>query len=233
MSVRLILFDLDGTLVDSRRDITNAVNHALAPVGIGPATVEEITALVGEGISRLMEKLAEREKVTIDTDGAVERFLRFYAAHLVDFTTVYPDVTETLHRLDGYRKAVISNKREVLTAGVLREFGLTGFFDVIVGSDTTPERKPSPRPLMYVVEKFGLSAGEAVMVGDSTYDIQAGRAAGVKTVAVTYGYRPRHMLGDADVLIDRFAELPDVIATLDGGNRIGKKHEGGHDIFVR
>lgn len=215
MPLELVIFDLDGTLVDSSRDIANAINYAVAPYGGPPLTVQETITLVGEGISRLMEKVVERERLTAERDILVERFLEYYSAHLVDETTVYPGVQDTLDALKNYRKAVVSNKREHLSRAILEKLSLAQHLDIIVGSDTTEKRKPSPVPVYYVLEKTGISSRKAVMVGDSNYDIEAGRAAGVWTVGVTYGYKTVDFLRAADYIIERMTDLPAILSLID------------------
>ncbi len=215
MPAKLIIFDLDGTLIDSSIDITNAVNYAVGPFGIKPVTVQETISLVGEGITRLMEKIVKRHeseaKKDIDKNILTERFLDHYSAHLVDNTTVYPEVRETLERLGIYKKAVISNKREALSVRILNNLDLLKYFDLILGSDTTPERKPSPIPILYVLSKLNIKTEDVVIVGDSNFDIEAGKAAGIKTIAVTYGYRPVELLKDADYLIKKMSELMNIL----------------------
>ncbi|HAK88911.1 MAG TPA: haloacid dehalogenase [Nitrospiraceae bacterium] len=211
MPVKLIIFDLDGTLVDSSIDICNAINYAVEPYGAKPLTAQETIRLVGEGITRLMEKVIEREGISADRDVLTERFLDHYSAHLIDNTTVYPGVIETFKKLNNYKKAVISNKREVLSRRTLEEFGILEYLDLVVGSDTTSERKPSPVPLIYALSKLDVKPENAVIVGDSNFDIEAGKAAGIKTIAVTYGYRPVELLRGADVIINRMDELTEVL----------------------
>lgn len=214
MSLELVIFDLDGTLIDSSRDITHAINYAVAPYGGRPLTVQETISLVGEGISRLMEKVVEKERLKTDTEALIKRFLDYYGAHLVDETTVYPGVQETLDLLKGYKKAVVSNKRETLSRAILEKLALAEHFDIIVGSDTTEKRKPSPVPIKYVIEKICINPQQAVMVGDSNYDIEAGSAAGAWTVGVTYGYKTVDFLRSADYIIERMSELPEVLSRI-------------------
>jgi phosphoglycolate phosphatase len=214
--IKLILFDLDGTLVHSALDITNALNYAIEPYHLEKMTVEKTVSMVGEGLTRLVEKVLGAEKADLAKD-VMERFVYYYSEHLTDFTTVYPDVRETLEALAGYRKAVISNKREALSRRLLEELGLASYFDVIFGSDSAEERKPSPKPIIKILKIFGLPPDSAVIVGDSNYDIEAGKAAGIATVAVSYGYRAAALLQGADVIIDSIAELPLRLRDVDSG----------------
>ena len=206
MKIKLIIFDLDGTLVNSAADITNALNYAIRPYGFERLTVERTISLVGEGITRLIEKLVSQKSADLK-NVVLKRFLEYYSEHLTDLTVPYPGVPETLEMLGDYRKAVISNKREDLSRRLLENLALSGYFDVIWGSDSVPEKKPSPAPVIEMLKKISCGPDEAVMVGDSNYDIEAGRAAGVRTVAVSYGYRHVSLLKDADFIIDNMKEL--------------------------
>jgi phosphoglycolate phosphatase len=207
MSIQVIIFDLDGTLVDSSIDICHAINYAIEGLNVPPITVRETIAIIGEGITRLFEKIIEIHNIPADKDLLIKRFLDHYAAHLVDNTTIYPGVEDTLKSLNGSRKAVISNKREDFSERVLELLGIRKYFDLVVGSDTTPERKPSPVPIQYVLSRFKTRPEEAIIVGDSNYDIEAGKAAGVRTIAVTYGYRPLSLLQEADYIVSTMPEI--------------------------
>jgi len=206
MKIKLIIFDLDGTLVNSSADITNALNYAIEPYGFEQLTIERTTSLVGEGVTRLIEKLVGQKAADLK-DVVLKRFLEYYSEHLTDFTVPYPGVRETLEMLGNYRKTVISNKREDLSKHLLETLELSGYFDIIWGSDSVSEKKPSPAPVLEMLKKLSCGPDEAVMVGDSNYDIEAGRAAGVRTVAVSYGYRHINLLKDADFIIDNMKEL--------------------------
>lgn len=210
MGINVLLFDLDGTLVDTVKDITNALNYALMPFGTRELSIHDVKALVGEGITKLLEKIIREEKSAFRED-VKRNFLSHYERHLTDYSTVYPGVTETLRHLQSYKKAVISNKREHLSRGILHSLALLDFFDLIIGSDTAPEKKPSPVPIIYALEKFGARPEAAVIVGDSNIDIAAGRNAGVTTIAVTYGYGEKRYVGGADFVIDHFSQIPGVL----------------------
>jgi phosphoglycolate phosphatase len=212
MPVKLIIFDLDGTLVNTSRDITNALNYALQPYGLKDLTVEDTIKLVGEGLTRLIEKLLGDEKIQFK-DIILKRFLDYYSEHLIDYSSVYPHVKEILEKLNDYKKAVISNKREYLSTRLLDKLDMLKHFDLVVGSDTTSERKPSAIPVIHVLTKLGVNPDESIIVGDSNYDIEAGKKAGLKTVAVTYGYRERQYLIDADYIIDSMKDLLTLLDT--------------------
>ncbi len=214
MSIKLVIFDLDGTLIDSSIDIANAINYAVEPYGVPPLTVQEVISLVGEGISTLMEKIILKEGIEAGRDLLTGRFVSYYSSHLTDNTTPYPGVREVLAQLAAYRKAVISNKRESLSVKILEALGLSEYMEVIVGSDTVKERKPSPLPVRHVLSTLGISPDAAIIVGDSNYDVEAGKSAGIKTVAVTYGYRPLEFLQGADFIINSMPELNDVLRRL-------------------
>ena len=210
MALKLIIFDLDGTLIDSLEDITRAVNHATRPYGIAEKSIAEMGDLLGTGISILIDRvLGDRRNELKEV--VLERFMDYYSGHLVERTTVYPGVKDLLENLDRYKKAVVTNKREQFAKTMLNELGIACYFDSILGSDSVGAKKPSPVPLLHLLDLFKLDPSEAVMVGDSEIDIAAGKGAGVKTVGVTYGYRQRGALIDADFIIDDIRDLPEVI----------------------
>lgn len=204
--LKLIMFDLDGTLVDSSVDLTNALNYAIEPCAREKLTVARTKELVGEGITKLIENLIGVARQDLHAL-VLDRFMSYYSDHLVDFTVPYTGVAETLKDLSSFKKAVISNKREALSIAVLRELGLLHYFDLVLGSDSVNEKKPSPKPLLKVMEMLSCRPTDAVMVGDSSVDIEAGRAAGISTCAVTYGYRDARFLTGADMYIDHFHDL--------------------------
>ncbi|MDA8169924.1 MAG: HAD-IA family hydrolase [Nitrospiraceae bacterium] len=202
MPIKLIIFDLDGTLVNSLTDLTIALNRAFQANGLPPLSEERVRGLVGEGITRLIEKalparaLGLREKV-------LQGFLDYYSSHLLDNTRAYPGVAEMLSNLEGFRKAVISNKRSPYTKKILEGLGIARHFDLIAGPDTVNEKKPSPEPVFHVLRTLGIDPAETIMVGDSPLDVEAGKKAGLRrTVAVTYGYNEDARLAEADYLID-------------------------------
>jgi phosphoglycolate phosphatase len=218
--IKLLIFDLDGTLTDTAQDITDAINYAVSPYCKKLYSIEETKAMVGSGISKLLESLVSgpggclKAEENNAGDIALERFLDFYSAHLLDNTTLYPGVKDTLSKLGTFRKIVLSNKREKYSKRILDGLGINKYFEDILGSDSVPEKKPSPVSILHLLEKFDLSKDEAVMVGDSNFDIEAGKAAGIRVIGVTYGFRNRDSLTDADFIIDSFDEVLNVIQQI-------------------
>lgn len=218
--LKLLIFDLDGTLADTSQDIADAINYALEPFGQKKYSVEETKAMVGSGISKLLERLIAsapplRDKKTDPKELVTRRFLEFYSKHLLDNTTAYPHVKDTLSKLGNYKKAVLSNKREEYSKHILNDLELLEHFDLVWGSNSVREKKPSPVPVLDLIGKFNVTKEETAIIGDSNYDVDAGRAAGVKVIAATYGFRSRDFLEGADVIIDSFDELLDVIPEMD------------------
>jgi phosphoglycolate phosphatase len=189
MTFSAALFDLDGTLVDSLDDLTDAVNHMLTGFGRQQLVPSQVRQLVGKGARNLVQRALET-----NDPGKIEQglaaFTEFNALHIADKSRLYPGARDLLRRLsaNGIRMAVITNKQEGLSRLILKTLEIDGFFDVIAGGDTFPEMKPSPLPLQSVIDDFGCSTADAVMVGDSINDIQAGNLAGIATIGCTWGY---------------------------------------------
>ncbi|MCO6477701.1 MAG: HAD-IA family hydrolase [Phaeodactylibacter sp.] len=208
-NIRLLIFDLDGTLVDSRFDLADAVNYALERLGKPKLTYEELPPLLGSGLSYLLQK------ATLEEDSAILRHARrlfdeYYSQHHADKTRCYPGVKETLAALPHLKKAVYSNKAQDFTEAIIRELGLAPYFDKVMGAQ--PDKyplKPDPAGIRIILEALGIPPEIALMVGDSTHDMEAGQAAGLRTCAVTYGYRPAEVLREAepDYMIEGFPEL--------------------------
>jgi phosphoglycolate phosphatase len=206
--IKLIIFDLDGTLIDSLDDLTDATNHMLVSLGRKEVGRERVRGFVGQGARRLAERAmpnAVPEEIGI---GLVE-FLAYNEEHIVDKTRLYPGVRETLALLRdrGFILTVVSNKNVALCRKVLSTLGAEDFFAAVIGADSLPQRKPSPEPLLAVLREFDVAPENAVIVGDSINDIAAGRAAAMATIGCTYGYGDMAEIKDADYRIDAFEEL--------------------------
>lgn len=210
---RPLLFDFDGTLIDSAPEIQTAVNHMLAEHGLPPLTLAQIHSFVGDGARTLVERClshAGRPSTTYTLPALTRRYMEIYESLRPDPACTYPGVAETLAALQrrGHPMALVTNKPEQATHGVLAAVGLTGFFEVVIGGDTLPVRKPDPAPVREALRRLDVPATDAVMIGDSINDMLSGRAAGLRVIAVSYGYAhgPVADLG-ADRVIDRFEDL--------------------------
>ena len=206
--IRLIIFDLDGTLIDSLDDLTCATNHMLTTLGRPSVDQGQVRSLVGQGARRLVER-ALPGAVPAEIDRGLELFLRYNEEHVAVHTDCYPGVIDTLTELQsrGTVMTVVSNKNELLCRKVLELLGLEVFLSGIYGADSLPERKPSPLPLLHVMRMFDVAAGETLMVGDSINDIAAGIGAGVPTVGCRYGYGAPDELRDATWQVNVLTQL--------------------------
>lgn len=214
VAIRLIIFDLDGTLVDSSADIANALNAAGEKFGIGPITVKETEELIGGGLSELIERLLVKRNIELDRTALLRGFLDRYSSHLIDHTRPYPSVIETLEALDHIVKVVLSNKTTAFVLEIADRFGLTDFFASIQGGDAVAEKKPAPTGILAFLTHFETEKDEAMIVGDSMYDIEAGRRAGIHTVAAMYGYGSPGFDQEAEFRIRTFAEIPQIVQNL-------------------
>ena len=219
-AVDAIAFDLDGTLINSVPDVRAAINRLLVSEGRSEISLEQTLSLVGQGARVMMEQamtLSGAAPPSDALDRMVETYIGFYQDHPADLTTIYPGVVEVLESLAarGVRMAICSNKPFVMTKLVLKTLSLDRFFDAVTGGDNVPHRKPDGRHVTHALDLMGGHHAHAVMVGDSETDVAAGQDAGLPVVAVTYGYTHVAVadLG-ADVLIDRFSDLPDALDTL-------------------
>jgi phosphoglycolate phosphatase len=215
-----ILFDLDGTLVDSAPDLAATMNVLLERRGRRRLTLDDVRHMVGQGAKVLMERAmaATGEPARArDIDKMFEEFLAYYNLHIADESRVFPGVREALERLAdaGCALAVCTNKPEWPSRRLLEELELDGYFGAVVGGDTLKVRKPDPEHLFECVRRLGALPGRAIMVGDSRTDVDAARAAALPVVAVTFGYTPEPVATfGPDVLIDHFDELWGALAGL-------------------
>jgi phosphoglycolate phosphatase len=216
---RGIVFDLDGTLIDSSRDIVAAANNALSTQGFVTLPAPEIESYVGDGAPLLLARSARIDEDDERIAPLLGAFLQYYTAHPLDHTTVMPGALAALQALAGYALAVCTNKPRVTTLRVLDGLGLAPAFRVVVAGDDLPERKPHPAPILHIAQQFGVAGSELVVVGDGAQDVLAGRAAGARTVGVKGGIQPleRLLAAQPDSLIDALDGLPRVIARWAAG----------------
>ncbi len=207
-----MLFDLDGTLVDSVPDLAAAANRLLAEFGRQPLGQEEIAAMVGDGVAKLVERvLAARHVGDAALAPAIARFTLLYEADATTLTRPYPGVPEGLAELvrAGAALAVCTNKSLQATHAVLNGLGLARFFAVVLGGDSLPTHKPDPAPLIAALDRLDVAPAQAAMVGDHRNDVLAAQGAGTAAIFARYGYGLA-TLGELrpDAMIDRFADLP-------------------------
>lgn len=184
--VQALVFDLDGTLVDTFDDLAAAVNHVRGLRGLPPWTVADVRREVGHG-ARVLVRRCAATRGPDDEDSALRAFLAFYSDHLLDRTRPYPGVVETLGALRGIRMAVLSNKPEAQTRAIVEGLGLARCFAGVFGGDSFPAMKPDPAALTAVLAFLGVEPGVAWVVGDSDVDVRAARGAGVRVALVTTG----------------------------------------------
>jgi phosphoglycolate phosphatase len=213
-----VLFDLDGTLLDTVADIALALNRTMVEHGCKPLAEDDVRRMVGRGSPNLIERAAASQDRIIDatTQAAMlERFFHHYGRleeSNEDSAQPYTGAAESLRTLHaaGLRTAVVTNKQHRFAAALLERLGLADWVDVVVGGDTCARRKPDPQPLLFACDSLHVPPSESLMVGDSVNDVQAARAAGIPIVCVSYGYNegrdPRTL--ECELLLDSLAELP-------------------------
>jgi phosphoglycolate phosphatase len=215
-----IVFDLDGTLVDTAPDLAAATNHALADLGLAPVSTAALKLYVGHGARRMIVEalaLSGRNLSEPEIDRLLALFLGYYEENIAVGSRPYPGAVETLEHMkrSGARLAICTNKRERLSRLLLGELGLAPLFYAIAGRDTFPVCKPDPGHLLGAVELAGGNPAYAAMVGDTVVDVTTARGAGVPVAAVAFGYSdvPAEKL-DADIIVNHFTELAPWAASL-------------------
>ncbi len=219
MSRFLLIFDLDGTLVDSAPDLHAALNEMLRERGDKPLSLPQVRQMIGDGVPTLVARAlaASAGAGPADAASALLRFLDLYEANAVRLTRSYPAVPETLAALRrcGYRTAICTNKPQHATLTVLEGLGLLPLFDGIAGGDRFAVKKPDPDHLLELIGALGAQVEAAAMIGDNENDAAAARGAGIPLVLMRYGYAridPRSLAADA--LLDHFADLPAALDRL-------------------
>jgi phosphoglycolate phosphatase len=213
--IRLISFDLDGTLVDSVPDLAAAVDKVLEEIPLPPAGEDKVSRWVGNGSLKLVERALVDALGSAPSQQCLEqghsRFLYHYGQDVGSRTRLFPGVVEALDWLSaqGLHLSLVTNKPQAFIQPLLASLGLEGYFALCLGGDALPQKKPDPAPLLHVAGHFGLSPSACLMVGDSRHDVAAGRAAGFRTLAVPYGYNHGEPVSDSrpDALVDSLAEL--------------------------
>jgi len=215
-----VVFDLDGTLIDTAPDLAATLNHVLGLVERKPIALAEIRHMVGDGVAKLIERGLAASGPPVDQE-TFERlyqgYFAHYRAHIADESRAFPRLREVLTRFraEGRKLGVCTNKPIELTDLLLAKLDLARAFGAVIGGDSLSKRKPDPLPLRVTLERLGVEKSRAVMIGDSRNDLDTARALGIPCVLVTFGYTavPAEKLG-ADAVIGDFGELPRVLERL-------------------
>jgi phosphoglycolate phosphatase len=216
LTVKMVMIDLDGTLIDTVPDLAAAANRMLADLGRAPWDETHYRAWIGNGVPRFVKRALTGEMLAEPDAALFERahamFGRHYAAAVSDLSRPYPGVVEGLKQLAaaGYSLACITNKAEAFTLPLLKNLDLHKYFPLVLSGDSLPKQKPDPLPLMHACQHFGIDTAHGVLIGDSSTDVQAARAAGMPVICVTYGYNHGHDIRDSrpDAVVDSLTEVP-------------------------
>ena len=213
MEITALIFDLDGTLIDSAPDIAAAVNTILARAGYSKLAVADIMGFVGDGLAKTLERSLGAAAALPPSPAMLAQFEVEYAAHAADLTRPYPGVAATLAQIRdaGFRMAICTNKGTDLSRFILEALDLAANFEFVVGADRVAEKKPDPCHVLACLGMLGVTPGETAMVGDSANDVIAAHAAGCRAIYVSYGYGDKTGL-PVDASIDRFDMLPETLA---------------------
>lgn len=218
---RLVIFDLDGTLLNTIADLGNAANHTLAELGLPQHSLDEYRLMVGNGMRKLIMRALPDDKASDDAfvDSTLANFLAYYAQHIDLYTKPYPGIPELINTLstEGYKLAVASNKIQAGAEKLIAKFFPGIDFVAVMGNSPDYPLKPDAALVEYIMQKAGTDRAHAIMIGDSVTDIQTARNAGIPVIAVSWGFRPRHELTIADYVADSTSQ---VIARIRSGNSL-------------
>lgn len=207
--VRALIFDLDGTLIDSKLDLALSVNAALAELGRRPLPHEQIFGYVGQGAPMLIRRALGDAASEENCQRALDFFLTYYRAHMLDNTVTYPGVREGLRQLARFPMAVLTNKPVRFSGQILAGLGIADYFRYVYGGNSFERKKPDPMGVQILLRDFGVAPREALLVGDSEIDVQTARNADAWVCGVTYGLGSARLAEfPPDILIDTLAELP-------------------------
>ena len=206
--IRALIFDLDGTLIDSKLDLALAVNAMLTEMGREPLPHEQIFGYIGQGAPKLIARALGKGASQEECVRGLEFFIQYYSIHKLDNTSLYPGVRETLDALSGMPMAVLTNKPVGASRGILQGLGLAETFQIIYGGNSFERKKPDPMGVETILREFGAAPAQVMFVGDSEIDVQTARNAGTWVCGVTYGFGS-HRLTEfpPDLLVDNLTEL--------------------------
>ncbi len=208
----LLIFDLDGTLIDSRRDLAQSVNATRAHMGMGPLELDTVSSYVGNGAPLLMRRALGEQATETEVQEALEFFLEHYREHALDFTTLYPGVKESLARLAaaGKRLAVLTNKPVRMSRLIVDGLGIGPLLFQVYGGNSFDFKKPHPIGIETLMREAGCGRTQTMMVGDSSVDVETARNAGIACCGVSWGFQPESLSErPPDLLVDRMEQLAD------------------------
>ena len=218
-TAKLVIFDLDGTLIDTAPDLAYSMDLVMQELGLPRQGVSKVRRHIGNGVRRLVEDVMASELQDAPGKGAVDEaldaFVGHYHEHLVRQSRLYPGVRRCLQglRSSGIKLACVTNKARAFTEPLLAHFQIDGYFDLVLSGDSLPKKKPDPFPLMHACQRFAVEVADCVMVGDSGNDILAARNAGIRSVCMSYGYSDAETVKmlKPDVVLGSCAELMDLL----------------------
>ena len=210
----LLIFDLDGTLIDSKLDLAHSVNAMRVHMGLPALANELISTYVGAGAQVLMQRALGADASDEDIEKALDYFLIYYDEHKLDNTRAYPGIPEALAELQrgGVRMAVLTNKPVRISGRILEGLGLARYFARVYGGNSFEQKKPHPMGVEKLLAESGVPKEQTLMVGDSSVDIRTARNAGIRVCGVTYGFQPETLSEDPpDILLDRPEQLAELV----------------------
>jgi len=216
LAVKMVMIDLDGTLIDTVPDLAAAANRMLVDLGRAEWSESHYRTWIGNGVPRFVKRALTGEMLAEPDPKLFDQALKFFRQHYAESVSAlskpYPGVVEALNQLtkEGYALACITNKAEAFTLPLLADLGLDGYFKLILSGDSLPKQKPDPLPLLHACQHFGIDAAHGVLIGDSSNDVQAARAANMPVICVTYGYNHGHDIRQShpDAVVDTLTEVP-------------------------
>lgn len=212
--MNLLIFDLDGTLIDSKLDLVHSVNATRALMEMPPLSDDMVASYVGSGAPILIRRALGPSAAEAEVERALQYFLAYYREHMLDNTTLYPGVKDALDRLleAGTKMAVLTNKPVRFSRSLVEGLGLGGHFFQVYGGNSFEQKKPHPIGVETLLEESGAERERTIMVGDSGVDVRTARNANVKACGVTYGLQPESFLEDPpDILVDNMCQLADYV----------------------
>ena len=210
----LVIFDLDGTLVDSKLDLVNSVNATRGHLGLDRLDDDLVASYVGRGAPALIRSSLGEDAGDADLERGLEYFLAYYREHMLDCTKLYPGVLESIERLHaaGVRMAILTNKPVRFSEHMIDRLGLSDRFFRIYGGNSFDHKKPHPIGIDKLCEESGIGKDRTIMIGDSSVDIRTARNAGVRSCGVTYGFQPESFLHEPpDILAGSMADITDIL----------------------